>query len=85
MKFVIVGGSGYIGFHIGKDLHSKGHEVILADVSNPDPEFGPCEILVKKTNILDPGTLEEAFNGADCVIHCGKIGEYSLLSFNIPA
>lgn len=72
MKFVIVGGGGYIGYHIGKDLKSKGHSVLLADITNPDPEWGHCDIPLAKTNILDPNALEDAFKGADCVIHCGN-------------
>lgn len=39
MKFVINGGSGYIGYHIAKDLVEKGHSVLLFDILPPNDEW----------------------------------------------
>lgn len=35
-SITIIGGGGYIGFHIGARLQLRGHHVILFDISQPD-------------------------------------------------
>ena len=84
MKFVIVGGGGYIGYHIGVDLVTKGHHAILLDIREPDsewvedaltlPQFVQNSLNLKFVigNTLCSEDLETAFHGAQCVIHCGK-------------
>ncbi len=40
-KFLITGGGGYIGFHIGLRLLQLQHEVILFDVNYPAKKWDP--------------------------------------------
>jgi len=40
-KFLITGGGGYIGFHIGLRLLQLQHEVILFDVNYPSKKWDP--------------------------------------------
>jgi len=92
LKFVIVGGGGYIGYHIGVDLVTKGHEVLLLDIREPDEEWVQDALLCSEFldrkgklkfrtgNILRFSDLTAAFEKANCVIHCGKIhGNYTCL------
>lgn len=76
MKFVIVGGGGYIGYHIGQDLQAKGHTVLLFDIVEPHKdwtmEFSNAKIPFYKGSILSLENLELAFSNADCVIHTGR-------------
>lgn len=37
IKFAVIGGGGYVGFHIGLSLWRRGHSVILFDLNEPDP------------------------------------------------
>jgi nucleoside-diphosphate-sugar epimerase len=74
MKFAVLGGGGYIGFHIGKDLSSKGYSVVLLDLNKPDEEWGEYTIPFAKVNILEREALEKAFENIDCVIHCVSFG-----------
>jgi nucleoside-diphosphate-sugar epimerase len=85
MKFVIVGGGGYIGYHIGLDLVIKGHSVVLLDLREPDVEWVEdaeeipafvnqrSNLVFRTGNILSAQDLGNAFHGAQCVIHCGEI------------
>ena len=40
-KFLIVGGGGYIGFHVGLRLLQLRHEVILFDMNYPSKKWDP--------------------------------------------
>lgn len=43
MKFLVTGGGGYVGFHIGLKLVECGHQVILLDVKRPSEKWtNPC-------------------------------------------
>ncbi|XP_068248949.1 short-chain dehydrogenase/reductase family 42E member 1-like [Palaemon carinicauda] len=39
MKVVVTGGGGYVGFHVGWAISQGGHNVILVDLTPPDPEW----------------------------------------------
>lgn len=71
MKVLVIGGAGYIGSHVVKELMSKGHEVTVFDnlssglIQNlfPQNEFIAGDI-------LHPEDLEKAFaRGFDAFIH----------------
>ena len=65
MKFLVTGGGGYIGLHIGLNLLKRNHQVILFDIRKP--AFGPpvlfneeditwisrCEVFEKEINFKD--------------------------------
>jgi len=71
MKVLVVGGAGYIGSHMVKQLRNAGHEpVVLDDLSNghADAVLG-AKLIVG--NCGDPDVLEPLFRSQkiDCVMH----------------
>lgn len=71
MKVLVIGGAGYIGSHVVKELMSKGHEVTVFD----NLSSGLIQNLFPRNefiagDILNPGDLEKAFaRGFDAFIH----------------
>lgn len=71
MKVLVIGGAGYIGSHVVKELMKKGHEVAVFD----NLSSGLVQNLFPKNdfivgNILHPEDLDEAFaQGFDAFIH----------------
>ena len=71
MKVLVIGGAGYIGSHVVKELMMKGHEVTVFD----NLSSGLVQNLFPKNdfivgNILHPEDLDEAFaQGFDAFIH----------------
>lgn len=82
MRFAVIGGGGYIGFHISVQLVSDGHSVVGFDINEPHPEwvrdaeelleFRKEHFRLVKGDILSLPDLMKAVMGADCVIHCGN-------------
>jgi len=85
MRYGIVGGGGYIGYHIAVSLISNGHAVVLYDLFQPDSEWvqdaEEVEAFRKQKqnlrfiqgDILSVDDLTKALSGSECIIHCGKI------------
>jgi UDP-glucose 4-epimerase len=83
MRVVIIGGAGYIGYHIGLDLYHRGHTVTLFDLSYPNEEWltewlelaGESEnpLPFVKGSILSISQLNEVLKStkAEGVVHCG--------------
>lgn len=71
MKVLVIGGAGYIGSHVVKELMAKGHEVTVFD----NLSSGLIQNLFKKNefiagDILHPEDLDKAFaHGFDAFIH----------------
>ena len=71
MKVLVIGGAGYIGSHVVKELMKAGHEVTVFD----NLSSGLRENLFEKNgfiygNILIPQDLDAAFSqGFDAVVH----------------
>ncbi|UVL76018.1 UDP-glucose 4-epimerase GalE [Pseudomonas putida] len=66
MKFLVVGGAGYIGSHMVKHLLGAGHEVVVADLVSPGPG-----IQWAKLDIADEAALDVLFGVChfDAVFH----------------
>ena len=66
MKFLVVGGAGYIGSHMVKHLLAVGHEVVVADLVWPGPG-----IQWAKLDIADEAALDVLFGVCrfDAVFH----------------
>lgn len=71
MKVLVIGGAGYIGSHVVKELMAKNHEVTVFD----NLSSGLIQNLFKKNefiagDILHPEDLDKAFaRGFDAFIH----------------
>ncbi|WP_306580124.1 NAD-dependent epimerase/dehydratase family protein, partial [Pseudomonas sp.] len=66
MKFLVVGGAGYIGSHMVKHLIAAGHEVVVADLVAPAPG-----VQWAKLDIADEAALDVLFGVCrfDAVFH----------------
>ncbi len=71
VKVLVIGGAGYIGSHVVKDLLEKGHQVVVFDNFSTGQEinlFNNAELI--KGDILDKTALEMAMSqNIDAVIH----------------
>ena len=71
MKIVIIGGTGFIGRHLARDLIERGHEVVVIArglyTRNTQPIEGATFVAVDANNTEK---LQEAFAGCDAVAHC---------------
>ena len=90
---VVVGGTGFLGAYILRELVEKGYPVRAIRRSDKRPFYIPSSILEKiewvSGDILNPASLEEAMVGVDAVIHAAAVVSFSgqdrheLLSTNI--
>ena len=70
MRILVVGGAGYIGSHVVKELLKNGHEVRVFDNLSTGLEenlFQQAEFV--KGDILSVPAIEEAMKGMDGVVH----------------
>lgn len=74
---VVTGGTGFLGSYIIKALVEKGHTVRAIRRGGKLPLWIPADILAKvewvEGDILDVLSLEDAFDGADTIIHSAAI------------
>jgi UDP-glucose 4-epimerase len=68
---VVTGAAGHLGSHILPSLVSGGFEVRGTD--RIDPAVLPEYVGFVKSDLTDPGSLREALDGADVVVHCASI------------
>jgi len=75
MRVAITGGAGFIGANLAAHLISERHQVVVLDdlstgsranLTGVDAEF-------VEGSILDPGTLDAAFEGVDTVVHLAAL------------
>ncbi len=69
MKYLVTGGSGFLGINLVRDLLARGHSVRSYDIAPFDyPEADRIEIL--QGDVRDHGLHEQALAGVDVVVHC---------------
>ncbi len=66
MKFLVVGGAGYIGSHMVKHLLAEGHDVVVADLAPTRPQVKWVELDIADAPALDALFAEYSF---DAVFH----------------
>jgi nucleoside-diphosphate-sugar epimerase len=70
MKYLITGGSGFLGINLTRFLLNKGHSVIEYDLAEFDyPERTNPNVSFIKGDIRDKAKLSEAMHGVDIVVH----------------
>src|SRR3989339_1669512 len=75
-KMVITGGAGLVGLEVCKQLHELGHETRLFDLGEQILRVEksiPPGVKIFYGSILDQGSLDEAMNGCDVVIHLAAL------------
>ncbi|SEO26013.1 NADH dehydrogenase [Halogranum amylolyticum] len=66
MKALVIGGSGFIGTNLSRELLERGHEVTVLSRS-PDDEELPDGVKTATGDVTDYDSMEGAFEGQDAV------------------
>lgn len=69
MKYLVTGGSGFLGINLIRYLHQRGHEIISLDIEDFTYADMKDKIKAIKGDIRNKKTVEEAIIGIDIVIH----------------
>ncbi len=69
MKYLITGGSGFLGINLIRFLHSKGHEITSLDIVDFDYPDIKDKINIIKGDIRDKNIVDESVSQADIVVH----------------
>lgn len=70
MKVLVLGGTGFVGSHIARELLAAGHEVAVAvRPTSPRDMLAGAAIEYVPADVEDPASLEAACAGRDAVIH----------------
>jgi nucleoside-diphosphate-sugar epimerase len=70
MKFLVTGGSGFLGINLVRYLLQKGHAVVSLDIVPFDYEDCMDKIEIITGDIRDHALLNKSFAGIDIVVHC---------------
>ena len=77
LKVVVTGGAGFIGANLARALTADrqvSDVVVVDDLSTGNlANLDDLDVEVRKGTILDPGLLDEAFAGADAVVHLAAV------------
>jgi len=79
MKYIVTGGTGFIGSHIVENLVQNNHEVVILDnlfsgtLSNIEPFLKKDTVTFVKGSITDLPLLAKTFEDADGIFHEGAI------------
>ena len=69
MKYLITGGSGFLGINLIRFLYSKGHEITSLDISDFDYPDISDKIKIIKGDIRDKDIVNKSVEGIDIVVH----------------
>ena len=69
MKYLITGGSGFLGINLIRHLYGKGHEIVSLDIADFDYPDMKNKIRIIKGDIRDNAVVEEANKNIDIVVH----------------
>lgn len=70
MRFLVTGGSGFLGINLIRYLLERGHEVVSIDLLPFD--YADCRdrIVAVEGDIRDRAAVDRAMQGVDVVVHC---------------
>jgi len=69
MKYLITGGSGFLGINLIRYLYSKRHEITSLDIADFTYQDMKDKIKIIKGDIRDKRIVEESVKGIDIVVH----------------
>jgi dTDP-L-rhamnose 4-epimerase len=76
MHILITGGAGFIGSHVADQLLSRGHDVRVLDVLDPQvhpsrarPDYLSPRVALQIGDVRDPEAVRRALEGIDGVVH----------------
>lgn len=71
LKFVILGGTGFVGRVLVARLAADGHAVTLLsrNLASHSERMLPPGVVLREMDVYDPGALRDAFAGADVVVN----------------
>ena len=73
-RVVVTGGAGFIGSHLARHLHQRGHDVLAIDVRQSPPAlFGARGPRYATVDIRDADMVSRALEGADVVFHLASV------------
>ncbi len=70
MKFLVTGGSGFLGINLIRYLLKKGHDIVNIDLVEFDYPDCMNDIKSVKGDIRNKETVKECMQGVDVVVHC---------------
>ena len=69
MRFLVTGGSGFLGINIIRHLLKEGHEVVSLDMADFDYTDAKSLTTIVKGDIRNSSLVDETMKGIDIVIH----------------
>ena len=66
-KFLVTGGSGFIGSHLVELIQEKGHEATIFDINEPDPDWYQPKGKIVVGDVMDKKALKKAAEGMDAI------------------
>jgi dihydroflavonol-4-reductase len=71
LKIVVLGGTGFVGNHVVRELVAQGHDVrcVVRPASSARASLDGLDVEVVPGDLLEPISLLAAFRGQDAVIH----------------
>lgn len=70
MKFLVTGGSGFLGINLIRFLLQRGHEIVSLDIQDFNYPDKSENLRIIKGDIRDPKIVSEAVKDIEIVIHC---------------
>jgi nucleoside-diphosphate-sugar epimerase len=70
MKFLITGGSGFLGINLIRHLLGRGHGVVSLDIAEFDYEDVRDLVTIVRGDIRNPQNVRDSMQEIDVVVHC---------------
>lgn len=70
MRYLVTGGSGFLGINLVRSLLARGHEVASIDLEPFDYADCQARVAAIQGDIRDRPTLDRSMKGAQIVVHC---------------